>query len=253
MIRVRTSIGLVTAFCLPVLAMPSTTEQLQTAVSNDNVAFVLVTEPAAAGTDRARQTIQSAMTQVPGSVMIESNRTDASNAEFIQKYGLATVALPLILVFGSNGAIAGGNIASRLNPQQLVAMVPSPKKAEVLQALQSGKAVYITASRPGMASKSEVVSGCAAACQQMMGRGTTVEVNMDSPAETKFLQQLKVDMHSTEPVTVVINSRGQVAGSYTGTVEVDSLIASAAKVVTSSCCPSGSGKSCGPTKKSGGK
>lgn len=238
------------AACLPIAALAATTEQLQTAASNGNVAFVLVTAPGAPGIDQAKTTMQQAVNQVPGSVIIESNRADAANSEFIEKYGLATAPVPLILVFGSNGVIAGGNVASRMNPQQLVAMVPSPKKAEVVEAIQSGQAVYVTAYRPGMTTKSQVLGDCAAACKQMMGRGATIEVSMDDPAEQKFLRELRVDLQSDEPVTVVINAKGQVTGSYTGAVEVENLIASATRVVSSGCCPSGSGASCGPT---GGK
>lgn len=244
---------LLIAVCIPIAAFAATTEELQTAASKGEVAFVLVTEPGISGADQARQTIQSAVAQVPSSLMIESNRADAANADFVQKYGLATAPLPLIFVFGSNGVIAGGNAASRVNSQQLVAMVPSPKKAEVVKAIQSGQAVYVTAYRLGMTTKSQVLSGCAAACQQMMGRGTTVEVNMDDPAEKDFLNQLKVNLLSNEPVTVVVNSKGQVTGSYTGAVEVDALIASATKVASSGCCPSGSGAGCGPAPKKGGK
>ncbi|MFH1373878.1 MAG: hypothetical protein ABII79_08795 [bacterium] len=239
--------------CLPVVAFASTNEQLQTTASGENVAFVLVTEPGATGIDQARQVIQSAMAQIPGSVVIESNRADAANSSFIQKYKLATAPVPLILVFASNGVMAGGNVASKLTAQQLVAMVPSPKTAEVLKAIQSGQAVYVTASRSEMASKTDVAKGCAVACTQMQGKCVAVDVNMDDPVERGLLNQLKVNMQSAEPVTVVINAKGQVTGSYTGTVEVENLIVSATKVVASSCCPAGSGKSCGPAPKKKGK
>ncbi len=243
-----------TVVCLPVLALASTTEQLQTAADEGKVAFVLVTEPGAAGVGQASQMIQSAMAQVPGAVMIESDRTDAANSDFVEKYKLAAAPVPLVLVYASNGVMAGGNIASELTTQQLVAIVPSPKKAEALKAIQAGQAVYVTASRPAMAAKADVAKGCAAACTQMQGKCVAIDVDMDDPAEQVFLTQLKVNVHSTEPVTVVINSKGQLTGSYTGGVEVDNLIASAKKVVASSCCPSGSGKSCGPTpKKKGGE
>jgi hypothetical protein len=241
------------AVCLPLTAFASTGEQLQSAADEGKVVFVLVTEPGATGLDQARQTIQGALKQIPGSVMIESNRADAANSEFVQQYKLAAAPAPLILVFASNGVMAGGNAASRLTAQQLVAMVPSPKKAEVLKAIQSGQAVYLTASRSSMASTSDVAKGCAAACTQMQGKCVSVDVNMDDPAEKGLLNQLKVDTQSAEPVTVVINAKGQVTGSYTGIVEVENLIASATKVVASGCCPPGSGKSCDPAPKEKGK
>jgi hypothetical protein len=241
--------ALLITICLPVLALASTTGQLQTAAENSQVAFVMVTDPSAVGVDQARQLIQDAMNQIPGSVMIESNRADIANSSFIQEYKLATTPIPLILVFASNGIMAGGNVASKLTSHQLISMVPSPKKAEMLKAIQSGQAVYVTASRSGMTSKTEVAKGCATACTKMKGKCVAVDVNMDDPVEKELLNQLKIDMQSTEPVTVVINAKGQITGSYTGMVEVENLITSATKVVASSCCPSGSGKSCGPSPK----
>jgi len=254
MLSIRKVTGLLVALCLPAVVLAATANELQMAATDGNVAFVLVTEQGAVGTDQAKQTIQSAMTQIPGSVMIESHRADAANTEFVQKYGLASAPVPLILVFAPNGVIAGGNVASELNPQQLVAMVPSPKKAEALKAIQSGQAVYVTASRSGMSAKPDITKGCAAACAQMQGKCVAIDVDMDDPAEVAFLTQLKVNMQSTEPVTIVLNSKGQLTETYTGAVEIDNLIASAKKVVSSGCCPSGSGTSCSPTsKKAGGK
>ena len=241
--------------CLPLAAFASTGDQLATAVSNSQVAFVLVTEPGATGVDRANQTIQSAMTQISGSVMIESDRTNASNLPFIQQHKLAAAPVPLILVFASNGILAGGNVASKVSSQQLVAMVPSPKKAEVLKALQSGQAVYLTASRSGMATTSDVAKGCAAACTQMQGKCAAIDVSMDDPAESGFLKQLKVNLQATEPVTVVLNAQGQLTGTFNGPVDVTNLVQAATKKVSSGCCPPSSGKTCAPTpaKKEGGK
>ncbi|MHC4213194.1 MAG: hypothetical protein ACYSWP_07485 [Planctomycetota bacterium] len=238
---------LLIATCLPVIVFASTTDQIQTAVSNGNVAFVLVTEPGVTGTDQARQKIQDAITKVPGSVMIESNRADVVNSSFVQEYKLSSAPIPLILVFASNGAMAGGNMASKLKVQQLVAIVPSPKKAEMLKAVQSGQVAYVTVSRSGMTSKSEVEKGCAAACTQMQGKCVVIDVDMDDLDERQFLNQLKVNFASAEPITFVINAKGQVTGSYNGIVEVETLITSATKVVSSGCCPPNSGKTCAPT------
>lgn len=45
--------------------------------------------------------------------------------------------------------------AAQATADKLVAMVPSPKKAEALQALQSGKAVMLAISRKGMANQAD--------------------------------------------------------------------------------------------------
>ncbi len=230
----------------PIAALASTDSQLEAAAERGAVAFVLVTDRGAGEIESSRQTIRGAMAEVSGSILIECDRSATENAAFVQRYRLAVAPAPLILVFASNGALVGGNTAARLTTQQLVAMIPSPKKAEVLQALQAGKSVYVTASRSGMAAKSDVVKGCAAACTQLQGRSVSVDVSMDDPAEKGLLSELKVDLQAIDPVTVVINSQGQITGSYLGAVPVESLIASATKVVSSGCCPSGSGKTCDP-------
>lgn len=233
--------------CLPVMVFATTTEQIQTAISNGKVTFVLVTETGATGTDQARQKIQDAITKVPESAMIEANRANAANTEFVQKYKLASAPVPLILVFASNGVMAGGNLASKLTTQQLVAMVPSSKKSEMLKALESGLAVYVTAYRSGMTNKTDIFKNCAAACNKMQGKCVAIDVDMDDLNERGLLNQLNINFGSAEPTTVVINAMGQITDSYTGKVEVDKLISSATKVVSSGCCPPNSGKTCPPT------
>jgi hypothetical protein len=248
----KTAVLLLTV-CMPGLAFASTTERLQTAAYGGNVAFVLVTEPGAIGVDQAKQTIQGALSQTPGSEMIESNRAEAANSAFIQKYKLAVAPVPLILVFASNGVMAGGNVASKLTTQQLVAMVPSPKKAEVLKAIQSGQAAYVTASRTGMSGAPQVTSTCAMACSQMKGKCVAIDISMDNPAEAGFLKQLKVNLQATEPVTVVLNAQGQLTGTFNGPVDVTNLVQAATKKAAG-CGPKGcGGKPCGPAPKKKGK
>ena len=241
------------AVSLPIVAFASPAEQLQMAANNGNIAFVLVTEPGTDGVEQATQVIQSTMTEFAESVMITLDRADAGNATLAQEYRLASAPVPLILVFASNGAMAGGNVASKLTSQTLANMVPSPRKADLLKAIQGGQAVLVTASRVDMSSKTDVAGSCAAACGKMMGKCIAVNVDMDDPAEKAFLTQLKVDMQAAEPVTVIINAQGQVTGSFNGPVDVAQLVQTASKKVSSGCCPPGSGKTCPPTpKKKGG-
>ena len=99
-----------------------------------------------------------------------------------------------------------------------------------------------------MKEKPKVVENCALACAQMKGKATTVQIDMEDLAEKRFLDELKVDTVATAPVTLVFNPQGQIAGTFTGPVEVAQL-AQAATKKAGGCCPSGSGKSCAPTKK----
>ncbi|MDD4051554.1 MAG: hypothetical protein PHR28_06620 [candidate division Zixibacteria bacterium] len=119
-----------------------------------------------------------------------------------------------------------------------------------MKALQAGKAVFVTASRKGMAAESGVMSACAAACGQMAGKSAAVQIDLDDPAEVAFIQELKLKPEAAQPTTVVINTQGQITGAFNGPVEVGNLVQAATKKA-GGCCPGGAASSagCGPTKK----
>jgi hypothetical protein len=247
--RVLGFLVLAIGFLAP-LAQASPQQDLDSAAKREKVAFILVTDQAATGVDQARDLIQQAMRQVKKSTLVEVDRSSPGNAELVAKYRLAGAPVPLILVAARNGIVAGGIPAGQATLEGLVALVPSPKKTEVLQALQGGKAVMITASRRGMATQSGANASCAAACGQLADKCVMVQIDMDDPQEAGFLTSMKVNLASTEPVTLVVNAQGQVAGTYTGAADVALLVQAATKKV-GGCCPStvqGGAKSCGPTK-----
>jgi hypothetical protein len=233
------------------VAAASVEKDLESAAKHGKVAFILVTDQGATGVDDAKDMVKQAMKQVEKSTLIEFDRSDAANAELVAKFRLAGAPVPLILIAARNGALAGGLPVAQATADKLVAMVPSPKKAEILEWLQQGKAVFICVSRKDMAKQPDAAAACAAACGKLQDTCVTVEIGMDDPAEADFLTQLKVDRTATEPVTLVINAQGQITGTYTGAADVASL-AQAATKKAGGCCPStvqGGSKSCGPTKK----
>ncbi len=246
----KISIVTVALLLMAVAAFGAAQQQLEAAAKSGNVAFVLVYDATATTLEQARQLTAQAVGRVPGSIAIEVNRGDASEADFVKRYGLATAPVPLILVSSSAGVITGGVIAAQANVDQLVKLVPSPKKAEIIQALSQGNAVFITASRKSMATATTVNSACAAACQQMAGKSVQVTVDMDDPKEAGFLTEMKVNLQSAEPITLVANAQGQIAGMYTGAMQVTDLVTAATKKV-GGCCPSTVAKpdaSCAPKK-----
>ncbi len=228
------------------------TEQLESAAKAGKVAYILVYDQTAVALDQARQMVSDAIKQTPGSVAIEMDRGDAANAATVTKFGVATAPVPLILVASGAGVITGGVIAAQATVDQLVKLVPSPKKAEILKAISEGNAVFITAARKGMTTAATVNSTCATACQQLAGKCVQITVDMDDPAEAGFLTDMKVDLQSAEPVTMVANAQGQISGVYTGAMQVTDLVTAATKKATSGCSPAAGcapGAACGPKKK----
>ena len=233
------------------VADASPQKDLSSAASHGKIAFVLVTDQGATGVDQARDLIKQAMKEVKKSTLVELDRSNPENADLVVRFRVAGAPVPLILITTRNGLLAAGVPAGQTTAEQLVAMVPSPKKGEVIQALQGGKSAFITVSRKGMATQSGATAACAAACGQMAEKGVMIQVDMDDPQEAAFLTAMKVNLASTEPVTLVVNAQGQVTGTYAGAADVATLVQAATKKgggCAPGACGPGSGKSCGPTK-----
>jgi hypothetical protein len=175
------------------------------------------------------------------------SRTDKVNEGLVTKYRLAGAPAPLILVVASNGVVAGGANFKQTTAENLVAMIPSPKKADVIKAINDGKSVFLVVSKKSM-KKKDILSKCEVACAEMKDDAKIVEVDFDDAAEKKFLNELKITSVGDTPSTFVINSQGQITGSFTGATDSKTLVATATKKPAGGCCAPGSGKSCGPTK-----
>lgn len=250
----RTRLGvlaILAASGLASVAGASLTQDLAKAAEKQKIAFVLVTESTVAGVDQARDLIRSAMKQVEESTMLELDRADPNNADLVAQYRLAGAPVPVILVFARSGVLVGGFPVAQGTVERLVGLVPSPKKAEMMQCLQSGKAVFAFMSRRGMSGSDEALVVCQAACDQMGGKSVVIPIDMDDPAETGFLKQLKIDLAATAPVILVVNAQGQLTGTYTGPPSAAALVQAAEKRATG-CCPStvqNPNASCAPPKK----
>ena len=228
----------------------SVQSDIEKANKEGKTVFLVVTKPGVTGAEKAVSIAKQANKKVSKSTVIEMNRADSTNSQLVSKYGLAGAPLPLILVVASNGVAAGGLPAARATIESLVNMIPSPKKAEVLQALSEKKAVFVVSSRKSMADQAKVFDTCKAACSQMKNNAVFIPIDMDDKKENPFLSQLKVNALSTEPVTAVINTQKQITGSFNGPVEVKKLVDAAAKKA-GGCCPGGSKKGCGPSNQKG--
>jgi hypothetical protein len=251
MLVLRTVWILLLVALLPLKLMASPAKDLEKAAQKGLVAFVIVTDGKTADISDAKTTIKSAIKQNKKSTMVELDRSNPDNADLVTKYKLATIPVPMIVVVNPSGSISGAIQPEKATPEMLAKMIPSPKKAEIIKALSEGNAVFITAYRKSMQSAETVNNTCAMACQQMAGKSAQVKIDMDDPAEAKFLAEMKINMSSTEPVTVVANPQGQIAGTYTGEMQVTELVTTAAKKVGGCCAPTVAkpDASCEPTKK----
>jgi hypothetical protein len=226
-------------------ALASVQTDIEKANKNGKAVFLVMTEPGVKETGQALDIAKEAQKLAPESTVIEMNRADTGNSQFIAKNKLANAPVPLILLIASNGVVTGGLPAEKARPDMLVKMIPSPGKAEIVKALSEGKAVFVMASRNSMGDRAKVLDSCKNACKELKDKSVFVPIDMDDKKESSFLQQLRVNMDSTEPATVVVNAQGQVTGNFTGPVEVAKLTQAA--VARGGCGPGSKG--CGPSNK----
>ena len=216
--------------------------------SSGNTAFVVVTDSTAGQIEQAKALVRDARRQVPQSVMVILDRSAAENADFVAQYRLQTAPVPLILVAVKGGVIVASVAAEKASTDMLVKTIPSPKKLEVIKALQERKSIFILAHKEGMRSTDEISDRCTKACQQMGNKSVLVKVDMDDKAEAEFLSLLKINRAAAEPVTVVANAQGQITSTYNGLVNVEELMQATTRSA-GGCCPrsvTGGGKKCGP-------
>lgn len=240
--------GIACAICVS-SAFSSVQTDIEKANKAGNCVFLVVTEAGNADNAAAINLSKEAQKLSLKSTVIELNRTDKANESLVAKYRLAGAGLPLILIIASNGTEAGGiAYLKQTTAQNLVSLVPSSKKAEVLKVINDGKPVFLVVSKKSMVKK-EVLNNCETACAEMKDGAKVVEVDFDDAAEKKFLNSLKITEIGADPQTFVINAQGQVAGSFSGIADSKTLVATATKKVSSGCCAPGSKKTCEPAKK----
>ena len=133
---------------------------LEEITSSGNTAFVVVVDSTADHIEQAKALVKETRKQVLQSVMVILDRSAAENADFAAKYRLQTAPVPLILVVVKGGIIVGSVVAEKASPDMLVKMIPSPKKLEVIKALQEGKSVFIVAHMKSMKSAEDIFDRC---------------------------------------------------------------------------------------------
>lgn len=201
----------------------------------------------------ARSLVESSRKKIARkSEIVEINVADPSEQDVVNKYGTSRAPMPLVLLIAPNGAIMTGAPTSQLNESKLVDAVGTKGSEQVVKALQQRNMVVLSAQGKKTAGNAAAMRGVEDFLKDPKYGQTTAVVKVDpsDPAETKFLSQLGVDPGSTVATTVLLAPPGSVIGTFQGATTMDKLVASvqaAAAPRSGGCCPSGSGKSCGPT------
>lgn len=251
MIPARRLVGwlFATALLAPVSAAASAralaADVLETAKEQGRIAIVLVTDAGAAGVEEAEKTVAAAASRHGNAVTLTLDRARPENAALVSRYRLSGPQIPVVLVFATNGLVAGGALAAGLTVDRLMSMIPTAREESIIAALQSGKGVLVLVCPKGAGAGA--LKACRDAREKSGRKLAIVEVDSSDPAELPLLRKLRVDPASKSPVTVVINSRGQSTGVFPGVPDAGLLVQAGAKTA-GGCCPAGAkpGAVCSP-------
>ncbi len=218
---------------------------LEKAKKEGKSVFLVITGTGAIGVEKMVTIAKAANAKVLKSVVVQMNKDDAANSALVSKLGVSGVQVPLILVISPKGVAVAGFNTTQATTELLVQAIPSPKQDEVLFAISQKKPVFLVISKKGLTDKTALIANCNTASTKMTIKPVIVEFDFADTKEAAFLKQLAVADVTTKTRIIVINASGQIADRYEGTATEAALMASATKVVLSSCCPGGSSSGCG--------
>ncbi len=218
----------------------STQSELGEALRAKQPVFLVVTQAGAQGTDRAVQIATKAKEMVPSARVVTLDRGAAVNADLVKKYRVLGAPVPLILVIAPNGIVAGGALLKDATPKVVANLVPTPKKTDMLGALEAKRAVFVVFSHAKMPNQGKALERCSKAftrLEQTPTKAQVVAVDMNDKAEMKFMAEMGVDPLAVDPLVVVLNAKGQKTAAFRQGMSVEQLVEAATK--KAECCPGG--------------
>lgn len=230
------------------------TVALPTAITPDTLAkenaagksvLLVITGTGATGTEAATTLVNAASARISNSAVYSMNRDLAANSELVNRFGIATVPLPFVLVVSAKGIPIIGGQPNQLTADKIVNAMPSPKQDEVYAALNEKKPVFIVVSQEGYTDKAGVLAVCNTAASRIESKPLVVEVDFNDPKEGAFLAQMGVTAMNGTTITVVSNASGQITGTFTKKPSINELMQAAIKVIKQSgCAPGGCASPC---------
>ena len=184
----------------------------------------------------------------PAAKSVAVDRSAPGEKELVEKLGLQTAPMPMVLAIAPNGAVTGGIKGSELTEQKLRDAVASPALQQCLKAIQDGQLVVVCLQNGKTKANDAAMKGV----NEIKADGwfsestEVVKVDPSDPKEAKLVAQLKVDPKTTKPVTVVLAPPGVLVTRIDGATSKEGLKA-AFKKAAEGC--SGSPGCCSPAPK----
>lgn len=230
-----------TALLLALAAAPARAaalEEIDAHTARGNAVFVVLTDAAAEGLDGARAVARAAQQRVPGSAVVELDRSDPTQRAAVAKYRVAGAPVPLILVIAPNGtAVGAARPAAKGAVERVVGLVPSPSKAEYLRILNERKVAIVVFSRKTMKEQSALFEHISELNRTPLLKLRFVLVDIDDPREKTWIAQWKLDPGKLKrPFLVFVDPKGRILGNLTGAPSAAEILAMSNKKVKGCGC-----------------
>jgi hypothetical protein len=166
--------------------------------------------------------------------------TDTREKPVVDKFGLRRAPMPMVLALAPNGAVTKA-FPIQFDENKLREAFVSPCMAQCLKGLQEQKLVLLCVQNDKTQyTQAAMTAAKSFAADARYAKATRiVSLNPKDQTEATFLQDLKVDPHTTEAVTVLLAPPGQPVATFVGAVTKDQIVA---KVQAGPCA----GGKCGP-------
>ncbi len=214
---------------------------LDKAKKEGKVVFVVVTSKSSTGNDKATAIAKGATAKYKNAIIVQLDRDNLANANLITLFRLTGAPLPLILVVSPKGNAVGGFILNEANSDKLIELIPSPKLDDIYVAANSGTPVFLIVSKANYTDRLKLLGNCKAAKTQLKNKVSIIEIDLADAKEQKFIKQLNLKTTANKSTVLVLNTTGQVTGTFEGNADITQLTQAATKVNKGGC-----NSSCGP-------
>ncbi|MBP7056563.1 MAG: hypothetical protein KBB52_06905 [Candidatus Omnitrophica bacterium] len=191
---------------------------------------------------KMEETVNSFVKNTDKKVLVyKSSAKDPKDVDIVYKYRIDKAPLPILLVIGPNGAVAGG-FPKSVTSEKLERSFMSPMVMDVLKTIQEQKMaiVVLQNSRTKFNAESAKAAQDLSYDKQFLGQVEVIKADPADPANKDFLANAKLTSAMDEAAIVLIAPPGVVAGVYQGNINKNGIISN---LSSGGAC--GGGK-CGP-------
>ena len=221
---------------------------LRRAADGKQYLFAFVYEQEDEETRAARATFEAAVAKVtPAAKSVRVDRSRPEEKEIVEKFGLQSAPVPIVLAIAPNGAVTGSIKTGELS-ERLQAAVASPGLQQILKAVQEGKLALVCLQNAQTKDSDAAMKGVKEikADEQFSEVTEVIKLDPSDPKEARLVAQLKVEPTTKKAATVVVAPPGVMVTKLDGATTKKSLKAALQKAAEG--C-SGSPGCCSPVAK----